>query len=262
MGYGTIMDGVSFIARVRNEEETLEASLRSLKGLTIPHEIVVILHLCTDRSKQIAETLQAEGFPIRIKEYNIKTSRAGYETMATDALSEHSLVTYYNFGISDVKYVWNVKWDADYVTTPEFLEYFNSKTWPKPEHSTKISFDSKSEDGTNTEPFLFSGNFHYTKYFFWEILSAKDHVVASHANVYVNTLSKLSNVKSYWKEPAWFFDDSDEAKIVLDRYITITRVCGNEPVGCARALNPECNNPFWYVQQHLKILEEFGIRAI
>ena len=256
------MDGVSFIVRVRNEEETLEASLRSLKGLTIPHEIVVILHLCTDRSKQIAETLQAEGFPIRIKEYNIKTSRAGYETMATDATSEHSLVTYYNFGISDVKHIWNVKWDADYVTTPEFLEYFNTKIWTKPEQSTKISFDSKSEDGTNTEPFLFSGNFHYTKYFFWEILSAKDDVVASHANVYVNTLSKLSNVKSYWKEPAWFFDDSDEAKTVLDRYITITRVCGNEPVGCARALNPECNNPFWYVQQHLKILEEAGIRAI
>jgi len=35
------MDGISFIVRARNEEETLEASLRSLKDLTIPHEIFV-----------------------------------------------------------------------------------------------------------------------------------------------------------------------------------------------------------------------------
>jgi len=153
------MEGVSFIVRVRNEEQTLEQSLRSLSGLTIPHEIIVILHLCTDRSKEIAEKLKAE-LPIQIKEYKIKTSRAGYETMATDASSEHSLMTYYNWALSHANHVWIVKWDADYHATPELLEYFNMKKWKKPQQSTAISFDSKSEDGINTEPFLFSGDFH------------------------------------------------------------------------------------------------------
>ena len=231
------MEGVSFIVRVRNEEQTLEQSLLSLKGLTIPHEIVVILHLCTDRSKEIAEKLQSE-LPIRIVEYNIKTSHAGYETMVTDASSQHSLMTYYNWGISHAKYAWIVKWDGDYVTTPEFLDYFNTKTWTKPEQSTQISFDSKSEDGTNTEPFLFSGNFHYTKYFFWEVLSGKDHVISSHAKVHVNTLSKLSNMKSYWKEDPWFLDGSPEGKIVYEKWKTLTNICGNEPLGQARALDP------------------------
>lgn len=254
------MEGISFIVRVRNEEQTLEQSLLSLKGLTIPYEIVVILHLCTDRSKEIAEKLQSE-LPIRIVEFNVKQSRAGYETMATDATSEHSIVYYCNWCISHAKYAWIFKWDADYHTTPEFLEYFNTKTWTKPEQSTQISFDSKSEDGVNTEPFLFSGNFHYTKYFFWEILSGKDHVVSSHANVYVNTLSKLSNMKSYWKENPWFLEDSSEAKIVYEKWKTLTSICGNEPVGQARALDPNNWIALGPARHNEHVLETLDIHA-
>ena len=51
------MEGISFIIKVRNEETTLEQCIRSLFPLTVPHEIIVILHCCTDRSKEIAETL-------------------------------------------------------------------------------------------------------------------------------------------------------------------------------------------------------------
>ena len=255
------MDGVSFIVRVRNEEQTLETSLRSLKGLTIPHEIVVILHLCTDRSKEIAEELKKE-FPIRIVEFSVQQSRAGYETMATDATSEHSIVYYCNWCISHAKYNWKFKWDADYISTPEFLEYFNNKLWTQPVQSTKIWFESKSEDGINTEPFLFSGNFHYTKYFFWEVLTEKDNAISINANVHVNTLSKLSNMKAYWKEPAWFFGNSDEARIVLDRWITLTRICGEEPLGQARALDPNNWVALGPAKSNEHILKVLGISYI
>lgn len=43
------MDGISFVMRVRNEEDTLETAIRSLFSLTINYEIRIVLHLCTDK---------------------------------------------------------------------------------------------------------------------------------------------------------------------------------------------------------------------
>jgi len=34
------MEGISFVIRVRNEENTLDECLSSLTGLTMPHEIL------------------------------------------------------------------------------------------------------------------------------------------------------------------------------------------------------------------------------
>ena len=255
------MDGVSFVIRVRNEEETLEANLRSLKGLTIPYEIIVVLHLCTDRSREIAETLQAEGFPIRIFEYTVKLSRCGYETMVTDATSVHSTVYYCNWCMAHAKYIWKVKWDADYVASDGIIAYFNSKTWTKPEISTQIWFDSKSEDGTNSEPFLFSGSFYYSKYFFWEMLDIDEQFIRLTADGYVHTLSKLSNMKSFWKEPKWFLEDSEEATIVRKRYETLENICGVEPLGQARALDPNNWIALGPATSKESILESLGVFA-
>ena len=90
-------DGISFMVRIRNEEQTLEKSIRSLFKLTIPHEINLILHCCTDNSLSIAKQLASENKNIKIYTYDYSISRAGYENLATDINSHHSLVHYYNY---------------------------------------------------------------------------------------------------------------------------------------------------------------------
>jgi hypothetical protein len=62
---------------------------------------------------------------------------------------------------------------------------------------------------------------------------------------YVIHLSELSDLKPYWKEPAWFFtDESPEALQVKERYDKLVDEFGPEPVGMARASNPECDRVF------------------
>ena len=107
--------GISFIVRVRNEEKTLEESILSLFNLTIPHEINIILHCCTDNSENIARKLSKQNNNINIFIYDKKLSRAGYETLATDSTSAHSIVKYTNYCFSTGKYSWKFKWDADFL---------------------------------------------------------------------------------------------------------------------------------------------------
>lgn len=257
MGYGTVMDGISFIVRVRNEEQTLEQSLRSLKGLTIPHEIIVILHLCTDKSKEIAESLQNE-LPIRIVEFNKKLSRAGYENMATDATSEHSMVNYCNWCFSHALYRWTFKWDADFIGNESLCEYLNSKTWDT-QPSTKIFFNAKSVDTDNCEGYLFTGNFTFGKHYFWEYHDTPNGWNSVYSDVTIEHLSKLSNYKSYWNEEPWFMSEGQEESIVRTRYEILQMFCGDEPIGHARASDPANNGIHWMVLQHEAFLRQKGI---
>ena len=57
-------NGISFMVRVRNEEKTVESSIRSHFDLTIPHEINIFLHCCTDDSETIARKLADENVNI------------------------------------------------------------------------------------------------------------------------------------------------------------------------------------------------------
>ena len=107
--------GISFIVRIRNEEKVLARSIRSLVSLTIPHEIILILHQCTDKSPEIAATLATENPHVRILTYNHTVSRAGYETLATDASSDHSFVRYSNWCREQARHPWMFRWDADFV---------------------------------------------------------------------------------------------------------------------------------------------------
>ena len=253
------MDGISFVVRVRNEEQTLEQSLRSLKGLRIQHEIVVILHLCTDRSKEIAESLMSE-LPIRIIEYNIPVSRAGYENMVTDAESQHSLVTYYNWSFSHAKYIWKFKWDADFIASVELCEYLNSNSWGNTD-ATKVYFVAKSVDAENVEGYLFNGNTVYKKYYFWEFLDGQ--YIPRRTNIQIEHASKLSEFKSYWNEDPWFYNsNSEEAKNIRKKYEILSNICGKELVGQARASNPQGANIEWNVKCKEPMLTEHGIYSL
>lgn len=252
------MDGISFIVRVRNEEETLEASLRSLKDLTIPHEIVVILHLCTDRSREIAESLKDE-LLLKIIEYNVPISRAGYETMVTDGSSQHSLAHYYNWCFSHAKHLWKFKWDADFVSSPELIDYLNSNSWIETP-PTKVYFLAKNDEMSNGEGYLFTGDSGFKKYYFWEVIDGLFEIF--HTNIIIHHVSKLSNIKKYWSETHWFSDhDSDEARIIRDRYNILCNICGGDVVGAARASDVACDNLFHNILQHEPELANHGIHA-
>jgi hypothetical protein len=63
--------------------------------------------------------------------------------------------------------------------------------------------------------------------------------------MYVIHLSELSNLKPYWREPAWFkTDQTPEAVQVKERYDKLVAEFGPEPLGMARASNPECDKIF------------------
>jgi hypothetical protein len=238
-----MLSGISFIVRVRNEEKTLESSIRSLFNLNIPHEINIILHCCSDKSETIARSLANENKNINIFTYDKKISRAGYETLATDASSEHSIMTYYNYCFGTGKYIWKFKWDADFTASSELIDFLNSKTWEYEEAYYVIDYKMKSLRAG--EKYLFCPFYKYYKYLFWEVNThgnnAKRYVLDEPYFIYHN--SELEEIKTYWNEEPWYLtEDSDEARIVEQRIERLTNDFGKEPVGMARALNPDCDS--------------------
>ena len=68
-------------------------------------------------------------------------------------------------------------------------------------------------------------------------------------------------MKSFWKEPKWFLEDSEEATIVRKRYETLENICGVEPLGQARALDPNNWIALGPATSKESILESLGVFA-
>jgi len=109
--------GISFIVGVRNEEDKLRLSPNSLRGLRIPHEKIVVCHLCTDGSAEVARAARCH-----VDTYDLQISRAGNETLATPANSDHSVSSFYNYCFGKASYRWCFKWDADHIASSELIE--------------------------------------------------------------------------------------------------------------------------------------------
>jgi len=248
------LNGISFIVRIRNEEDTLEKSIRSLFSLTIPHEIILILHRCTDRSLDIAKQLASKNLNIRYLTYDHEISRAGYETLATDIDSKHSFITYCNFCFSQAKLSWKFKWDADFIASPGLIQFLNSKEWVQENATYKIM--AKNNQSANWEDYLIGSLRNYTKYIFWETPSyiLNTNVQSNYRldiTQYIEHASELSNMKSYWKDQPWYIkEDSDEAREVKNRIELLERDFGKEPEGMARAQN-KLSDPI-----NLRLLQE------
>jgi hypothetical protein len=61
-------------------------------------------------------------------------------------------------------------------------------------------------------------------------------------SIYIEHISKMSNLKKYWKQKPWFEkEDSEEAIVVKNRIAQLNSDFGPEPQGLARACNDECN---------------------
>lgn len=256
------MEGISFIVRVRNEEATLEECVRSLTKLTIPYDIHVILHMCTDRSREIVEQIQSEGFPVHIHTYDYPISRAGYEVLITNKDSPHSMVEYSRWCISQSTRVWTFRWDSDFIASEPLIEYLNGTTWKKPEKSTQIAITYVSPDVSSGEKYLFSGPYYYSKYVFWEYCKMLGDVETIYLDktIFINHSSTLANKKSYWNEDSWFWSVlTDEAAEIRRKYHALVSLCGPEPNAQARASNPDSDNIFYIVRAKEQELKNVGI---
>lgn len=254
-------NGISFIVRARNEDATLEACLRSLQGLTIPYEIILVLHMTTDRSKEIADILAKEHMPIFVFRYDQPLSRAGYENLVTDMGSRHSMRTFSKWAFDKAIFPWKFRWDADFIASPELIAKLNSRTWSAPSKTTRIRIPAVSSNARNEECYLFSGEYEYRKYIFWEYTEFLGELEYEHwTDATIRHASELKDKKPYWVAEPWFLNDtSEEAALVRSRYQALVAICGPEPNGQARASNPESDPVFFKVQQNETLLESIGI---
>ena len=253
--------GISFIVRARNEERTLEACLRSLKALTIPYEIVLVLHMTSDRSKEIADALVKEGMPLVVFRYDKPLSRAGYETLVTDMESPHSMRTFSKWSFDKAMCPWKFRWDADFIASPELIAKLNSREWVAPTNTTRIRIPAVSVDARNEECYLFAGEYEYRKYIFWEYTEFIGQLGYEHwTDATIEHASDLKEKKPYWSAEPWFLSDtSEEAQTLRTRYAALVAICGPEPHAQARASNPESDPVFFKVQQNEALLERIGI---
>jgi len=230
------------MVRIRNEEKTLEGSILSLFSLTIPYEINLILHRCTDKSQEIAHNLANANKNIKIYTYDKELSRPGYENLATDAESDHSFVKYSNYCLSKSTYAWTFRWDADFIASYQLIQLLNMSNWKEENSLFKIyAINSTSK---NCEAYLTSCLIGYSKYLFWEVslYSVNHNIYSLDEHHYITHNSELTDIKSYWKEAPWYeTEDSDEARQVKQRIQYLTEEFGKEPEGMARASNPVCD---------------------
>lgn len=247
------VEGISFMMRVRNEEGTLEESIRSLFALKIPYEIVVVLHLCTDGSRAIAERLQRENDKIRILEYTVETSRAGYETLATDAESKRSLPTYYTWCLRQMRLPWVFKWDGDFVATEGLILFLNGVWWAH--WHGRYSIEARGPSDSVKEVYLACGFTEYLKFLFWEVpyfaAPPQCHdIYSAPPDAYIRHASSVSNIKSHWVRVPWYTtEESDEARLVAERLRRLAEDFGPEPHGLARSGNEEAHMFQWKIQQ-------------
>jgi hypothetical protein len=198
---------------------------------------VIILHCCTDKSKEIAHALQSEKPDhIKVFEYTTEVSRAGYEMLATDAISPHSLCTYYNWCLAKCKGPWIFKWDGDFIATPELIEYLNAGSWtPRSERHYFLACNSTTSNG---EPYLQCGLHSYTKYMLWEVPHMKEAWMDFNTGIRLIHDSELSVIKKYWFDEPWYNkENSEEAQQVKERMKILVDTYGPEPSGFARASN-------------------------
>jgi hypothetical protein len=234
-------EGISFIVRCRNEKKYLKQSLSTLSKLNIPYEINLILHLCDDECKEIANELKKE-LNVNIFEYNREVSRSGYETYITPQDHNNSFITYSRFCFDTAACKWKFRWDVDFFATPELINFINNLNL---DTSEKIKYRIPCQLGDtgilNEEIYLSNCMVGITKYIFWEIYNYE--IGSIEVNLTdtckINSLS-YKEVKDYWNDDVpWFIKDRDQT--LSNEYYKLVKNWGPEPVGMARASNPEAN---------------------
>ena len=182
--------------------------------------IIIILNRCTDKSEEISLTLQKTNPNIKIYYYNYKLSRPGYETLATDANSNHSIIKYYNWALEKANYKWKVKWDADFVMIDEFANWINNKNiWNETNQVIKIG--AKNNNHEEYYEYFSSSLSYYQKFVFYENavheIIPSLHIIHDLIGKY-DILHNSNEIKKYWFESPWYLEENtEEATIVKNR---------------------------------------------
>ncbi|MGH7769464.1 MAG: glycosyltransferase [Candidatus Binatia bacterium] len=120
--------GTSALLRIKNEEDKIFYCLASI--LDVFDEIVFINNGSLDRTAAIVREFQEQFDPtgkIKAYVYPFRIARLGPEHFNTPADSVHSIVYYYNWGLSLCTRTWVFKWDGDMVLNaaakPSFLRH-------------------------------------------------------------------------------------------------------------------------------------------
>ena len=252
--------GVSFVIRARNEARLLFDNFVSLRGITIPHEIVLVLHRCSDESKQVADTWQKQGLPIRVVEDWTPVSRAGYETLVTPALHPYSLPEFYNRSFNHARYRWLLKWDADFAATDHLRDFLHNTLDIALERPTSYRLQCDlGGDAICHEEYLFNSWMWYGKYYCWEYCRQKEpRDIITLDQTCITSISPAV-IKPYWAEPPWFIAEDTRDDILAEKYETLINIVGAEPTAFARSNNPDFQAHWEKLVAHMPELEKHGI---
>jgi len=253
--------GISFVLRARNEEAYLRQNLESLRVLRIPHEIIVVLHLCTDGSRAIAVAAQERGQPIRIFEYTQPISRAGYENLITPATHPASMASYNTHCFAQAQFNWTFKWDADFTMAPSLANFLNTMLRLDEPQPMRYRLKCTLGEIGNDEFYLFNSLLRYGKYVFWEVPIFVSGTIDAAAPEDVHIVSIPPTIlKNYWRAPPWFASaDSDDARELQRRFQLLEALCEPEPMGSARCACSENSGPWHRVVAARAELEQHGI---
>ena len=251
--------GISFVIRNRNEANFLELTLQCLKLITVPHEIIVVNHMCTDTSKSVAEAAVAAGQPVRIFEYEHPISRAGYETFITPPTMPQSLAYYYTWCFSKATKNWIFKWDVDFIASPELITFLNTEL--KLDEKSPIRYHIPCEMTPtiiNSENYLYNCLAGFKKYIFWEVPMFYGNAEMLHIKQKIYTIPPTV-LKPYWILPPWFIGKDED---LTAKYKKLVEICGPEPLGAARGSNKDCEISWANVHRHRGELEALGYKWV
>jgi hypothetical protein len=254
--------GLSFVIRARNEAQALFDNFASLSAVTVPHEIIVVLHRCTDESKTVAEVWNDRGLPIFIVEDKTPISRAGYETLVTPAFHPNSLPEFYNRAFGHAKYRWLLKWDADFVATEYFLDIVNNSLDLDLREPTAHRLQCElGADAVCHEDYMFNAWYWYGKHYCWEFCrQAEPKTSVEYTQTCIKSCSPKV-IKDYWHEQPWFLREETYDADLAEKYKILVNLVGPEPAGFARSNNPDFAEQWARLVTATPELEKHGIYA-
>lgn len=251
--------GISFVIRARNEAHALFDNFLSLREISVPHEIVVVLHRCTDESRKVAEEWQNHGLPIQIFEDHTPISRAGYETLITPVAHPNSLPAFYTRAFGHARYRWLVKWDADFKATSYFLDFVKQIDIAETRPMSYQLACALGETVVCHEEYMFNTWRGFGKYFCWESVLQDPGRTSIRVEEKCILSDEPAPIKSYWREQPWFLNANTYDETLAKRYEHVVTMVGPEPPGFARSNNPDFIEHWNKLAACMPALEKYGI---
>lgn len=192
--------GLSAFVRCQNEEEYIVASLVS--SYRFFDEVLVVLNLSTDRTRELVEDLTRSYPRIRILTYDQPCGPAGdgYLERVTGEPSR-SLARYYNWCLEQTKFSHVCKWDGDMIALPSL-----SKAREKMCNHDVVMFDGYDlldQYTTDMEARVFRYDPEHTRYVDWDLYEVLNHDYSNIGQVDEKCFLHMKLGKREWLHKEW-----------------------------------------------------------